>query len=177
MIRMHQPWIIGIALLATACDAPVGPARSGPVTPTPLPGALAPSPGAPEPSPESPTIHFMVALRSVARRCTVETTPADRTPVQKHNNPTLVWHVKPVDCWVNAQLQIRDWTRYPVLPSGLCDMSVGGIPDDPTEPTGEKLSQREYAAKVRADAKYGCYKYTVYFNDKVQQDPELEIVP
>jgi hypothetical protein len=162
MIRMDQPWVIGIALLATACGT-VQP-RPGPITPPPRPGGT--------------TIPWSVALRAAGGRCTVETTPADSTRVQKSNNPTLLWQVTLNECKVNARLQIRDWTRYPVLPSGRCDMRSAGIRANPIEPIQQRaLGSTQYAARVRMDAAFGCYKYTVFFSRAVQQDPELEIVP
>jgi hypothetical protein len=151
-MRLYQLSIIGLALIATACDRPENP------TPGPT------------------TIAFSVALRRVAGTCTVETTPADRTRVQKRNSPTLLWEVKLNECGVDDQIQIRDWVRYPVLSSGLCDTRGSGIRDNPTEPA-EQRPRGSTESKARKDANDGCYKYTVYFNDRVLQDPELEIVP
>jgi hypothetical protein len=48
---------------------------------------------------------------------------------------------------------------------------------DPTDQNTARVKTDQITVMVKRGAIIGCYKYTVYFNDKVQQDPELEIVP
>jgi hypothetical protein len=151
MVRMHRRWLIGIALLAAAGDRPEA----------------------------QRTTIFSVELRripDVLDACEVQTTPRNRTKVSKRNTPTLKWEVKQVkgqECEVSEVAkppQIINWRRYPVR-NGLCDMTNPPIQFDPTEPNTRAMTM------VKKNAIIGCYKYTVFFTDKVQQDPELEIVP